>query len=157
MKSIIPRSIIDLLSFATVAILIIGPALANETTLRPMDSSLVKSGEAIYVEHCASCHGAKLEGQPDWRNKLPNGRMPAPPHDESGHTWHHADKLLFSIVKLGTDKVVGDGYESDMPGFEDVLTDPQIIAVLSFIKSTWPQEIKELHDGVNERDRLFNN
>ena len=30
------------------------------------------------------------------------------PHDASGHTWHHADDLLFEIVKDGPAAVIGD-------------------------------------------------
>lgn len=93
-------------------------------------------GRAIYAANCASCHGAKLEGQPDWKNRLPSGRMPAPPHDISGHTWHHPDGVLFRITKEGPADVVGGGYQSDMPGFADVLSDDEIRAVLDFIKST---------------------
>ena len=35
--------------------------------LRPDDAALTARGEQVYREHCASCHGARLEGQPDWR------------------------------------------------------------------------------------------
>ena len=100
-------------------------------------------GARLYVENCASCHGARLEGQPDWRNRRPDGRLPAPPHDASGHTWHHPDAQLLAIIRLGTAAVVGDGYESDMPGFADVLTDAESVAVLDYIKSTWPQREAE--------------
>jgi mono/diheme cytochrome c family protein len=65
--------------------------------------------------------------------------MPAPPHDASGHTWHHSDDALFRVTKEGSAAVTGGGYESDMPGFGGVLTDDQIKAVLAFIKSTWPE------------------
>lgn len=58
-------------------------------------------GRSLYGQHCASCHGVNLEGQPDWRKPLPNGRLPAPPHDASGHTWHHPDEILFRITKEG--------------------------------------------------------
>src|SRR5689334_20690026 len=58
----------------------------------PNHSKLVERGKLIYDEHCARCHGANLEGQPNWRHRLPSGRMPAPPHDPTGHTWHHSDK-----------------------------------------------------------------
>src|SRR5712691_1553592 len=64
--------------------------------------SLVARGKAIYADHCASCHGGTLEGQPDWRKRLLNGHLPAPPHDATGHTWHHAGNQLFDMVKNGT-------------------------------------------------------
>ena len=99
-------------------------------------------GQEVYAANCASCHGANLEGQPDWRRRNENGRMPAPPHDASGHTWHHADRQLFTITKLGVSAVV-PGYESDMPAFEDILSDDEIAAVLAFIKSTWPERERD--------------
>jgi len=98
----------------------------------------IELGREVYAESCASCHGAELEGQPDWRRRLESGRMPAPPHDETGHTWHHADGQLFTITKQGVGAVV-PGYESDMPVFEGILSDDEIIAVLAYIKSTWPE------------------
>lgn len=101
-----------------------------------------QSDMRLYLENCASCHGANLEGQPEWRSRLPNGRVPAPPHDAAGHTWHHPDRVLVDIVKRGTAAIVGTGYKSDMPGFEDVLTDEDITAIIDYIKSTWPEWIR---------------
>ncbi len=102
------------------------------------DPAQIATGARVYEQHCAACHGAKLEGQPNWRERLPNGRLPAPPHDESGHTWHHADELLFAITKHGmVAPYAPPGYESDMPGFGDRLTDEEIRAVLAFIASHW--------------------
>lgn len=63
------------------------------------DSEMIAAGKQLYMEHCASCHGRNLEGQPDWRRQLPSGRMPAPPHDASGHTWHHGDRTLARITR----------------------------------------------------------
>jgi mono/diheme cytochrome c family protein len=104
----------------------------------PFDRAQVALGAGLYVEHCAACHGAKLEGQPDWRRPLPNGRMPAPPHDESGHTWHHTDQALFGMVKKGlVPDYAPKGYVSDMPAFGDKLSDAEIWAVLAFIASHW--------------------
>lgn len=97
-------------------------------------------GERLYQENCASCHGANLKGQPEWRTRLPSGRLPAPPHDASGHTWHHPDRVLLDIVKRGTAAIVGNGYKSDMPGYEGVLTEDEITAILDYIKSTWPKK-----------------
>ena len=99
-------------------------------------------GQRLYAEHCAACHGAKLEGQPDWRARLPNGRMPAPPHDDSGHTWHHPDAVLFGITKYGlVPPYAPPGYASDMRGFADRLSDAQIRAVLAYIASRWSSEV----------------
>ena len=99
-------------------------------------------GRQLYAENCAACHGANLEGQPNWRERLPSGRLPAPPHDATGHTWHHSDEQLFQITKHGLEALVPD-YESDMPGFGDVLSDEEIRAVLDYIKSTWPPRERE--------------
>lgn len=110
-------------------------------------------GKAVYAENCASCHGAGLEGQPNWREPLPSGRLPAPPHDETGHTWHHPDGVLFKIVKKGTAAVVGRGYESDMPGFEGVLTGDEISAVISFIKSRWPERERDHQERLTRQDQ----
>ena len=118
----------------------------------PSDPKLVARGKTVYAEQCASCHGAHLEGQPDWRHRLPNGRMPAPPHDPSGHTWHHSDKQLFDMTKIGSAGLV-PGYQSDMPGFKDILTDSEIWAVLSFIESTWPPDIRERQKRMTQPSR----
>jgi len=120
----------------------------------PADARLVALGREVYAKHCASCHGANLEGQPDWRSRGPNGRMPAPPHDASGHTWHHPGDVLFGIVKEGVQKYAPPGYQSDMPAYAGVLSDEQIVAVLSYVKSTWPADVRRRHD---ELERLAGN
>ncbi|MGH8723968.1 MAG: c-type cytochrome [Burkholderiales bacterium] len=105
---------------------------------RPPDPAQLAQGARVYAQHCAACHGAKLEGQPNWRQRMPSGRMPAPPHDESGHTWHHPDGVLFGITKNGVTPPYGPpGYESDMPAFAGKLFDEEIRAVLAYIKSHW--------------------
>lgn len=117
--------------------------------LEPDNAEIVSRGRAVYEAQCASCHGQNLEGQPNWRQRRNNGRLPAPPHDASGHTWHHPDKQLFELTKLGPAALVGGGYESDMPGYADTLRDGDIVAVLSYIKSTWPGEVRRRHDLLN--------
>lgn len=103
----------------------------------------IAQGKAVYADHCASCHGVNLEGQPNWQSRKADGRLPAPPHDPSGHTWHHPDQMLFVMTKFGPQATAGPGYQSDMPAFEGVLTDQEIIDVLTYIKSTWPEEIRQ--------------
>jgi len=102
------------------------------------DPAQIALGQKVYAQHCASCHGMQLEGQPNWRSRMANGRLPAPPHDESGHTWHHPDEVLFGITKRGlVPPYAPRGYESDMPAFAGKLPDGEIRAVLAYIASHW--------------------
>ncbi len=112
-------------------------ALGDQSKADPGDGEQVAIGQAVYQANCAECHGAALEGQPNWKSRLPDGTMPAPPHDENGHTWHHPDQQLFDYTKLGGAAVVPAPFKSAMPGFGETLSDEEIWAVLAFIKSTW--------------------
>lgn len=96
-------------------------------------------GQSVYAENCASCHGKQLEGQPDWQTPLASGRLPAPPHDATGHSWHHSDETLFNVTRNGLKPYAGENYESDMPAFAGTLKDDEIRAVIEFVKSTWPE------------------
>ena len=107
------------------------------------DGATIALGAQVYAEQCASCHGANLEGEENWRTPLPGGGYPAPPHDETGHTWHHPDQLLFDYTKKGGHALAGDAIKSNMPGFGDQLSDAEIRAVIAFIKSRWPPEIRK--------------
>jgi S-disulfanyl-L-cysteine oxidoreductase SoxD len=123
---------------------------SSSSLLEPDDLQLVAHGEAIYMEHCASCHGRNLEGQPDWQTQDKEGFLPAPPHDETGHTWHHPDTLLFKITKLGIAEAANlKDYKTRMPVFRETLGDDDIIAALSYIKSRWPEDMRRRHDQLN--------
>ena len=120
-------------------------------SLQHKDRAVVDVGKAIYAENCASCHGVVLEGQANWRQRDVEGYLPAPPHDERGHTWHHPDSYLFLMTKYGIEEMIGKSYPNNMPVFEDKLTDDEIIAALSYIKSTWSGRIQLKHDQINAR------
>jgi len=100
-------------------------------------------GRTLYLDNCAVCHGDNLEGAPDWRQQNSDGTFPAPPHDSTGHTWHHADGMLFEYTKIGgAEKLRQMGVNSvvsSMPAFAKLLTDAEIRSVLEYIKSTWPE------------------
>ena len=117
----------------------------------PHNTEQVATGQQVYVSFCAGCHGTNLEGQPDWQKRLPMGNFPAPPHDETGHTWHHPDQWLFDIVKDGGQRFAPPRYRSAMPAYRDMLTDDEIWAVLAFIKSHWPASIR----AHQERETLL--
>ncbi len=119
------------------------------------ETSAPTEARDLYLKHCASCHGRDLEGEVDWQRRLPDGRMPAPPHDATGHTWHHPDRVLFGIVKEGPvpGKFAPPGHVSNMPAFAGVLTDEEIWAVLDYIKNTWPERERRYQQDVDRKDR----
>ena len=118
------------------------PVVINGTAAPPvpaLDPDRVAHGESLYTHYCAACHGANLEGAADWKRRLPDGSLPPPPHDSSGHTWHHPDSLLLSIIANGGDPASN----SKMPAFKEKLHDDQIMAILAFLKSKWGNRERE--------------
>lgn len=149
-KAILSAALLFLMGAIVVALMRAATSPAN-----PDDVQQVAHGKAVYHRNCASCHGAHLEGQANWQTKLPNGRMPAPPHDASGHTWHHPDAVLFGMTKHGIvpGKYAPPGYQSDMPAYANTLTDDEIWAVLAYIKSSWPLAMREAQRGIDSQRR----
>jgi mono/diheme cytochrome c family protein len=129
-----------------VAVLLL-PLRRPATTVPDLDDAgRIAAGATVYARHCAACHGVRLEGQPDWTSRLPNGRQPAPPHDDSGHTWHHPFEVLFALTKHGlAPPHAPAGYESDMPAFGETLSDDAIWNVLAFIRSRWSETVRARH------------
>lgn len=118
------------------------PVEINGTAVPPLPTLVparVSQGQALYAQNCAACHGVRLEGAPNWKERDADGAFPPPPHDSSGHTWHHSDGLLLSIVESGGDPA----YNSKMPAFGDKLSTEEVVAILEFIKSRWGPDERE--------------
>lgn len=111
--------------------------------------ALVAQGGVTYREHCASCHGTDLEGQPNWQRVAANGRLPPPPLTHRGHSWMHSDAELLHTIKVSFRDSAPFDYLTDMPAFEAVLSDHQMIAVLAFIKSHWPIGVRAYQAILN--------
>ncbi|WP_259955352.1 c-type cytochrome [Sulfitobacter mediterraneus] len=113
----------------------------------------IVAGQSLYADNCASCYGANLEGQPNWQSPNADGVLPAPPHDRTGHTWHHDDELLFEYTKLGGAAALevrgGTGFNSGMPAFNETLTDDDVWDILAYIRSTWPEREREAQASRN--------
>lgn len=112
----------------------------------------LQRGAELYAEHCSTCHGAQLEGQPDWQIADEDGVLPAPPHDETGHTWHHDDAMLTDYIRRGGQAVLDDmgvAMTSGMPAFGEILEEDEIAAILAFIKSSWPARIQAVQAERN--------
>ncbi|MFG6604609.1 MULTISPECIES: c-type cytochrome [unclassified Sulfitobacter] len=118
-----------------------------------LDGRNLVAGRSLYAENCAACHGADLEGKPDWRTPDEHGVLPAPPHDATGHTWHHGNTLLFDYTKLGGEVVLAargvKGFNSGMPAFGEVISDEDIWTILAYIRSTWPPRSKAAQASRN--------
>ena len=114
--------------------------VAGDASTPTIDPALHQVGRAVYQERCASCHGERGKGAADWKRPGADGIYPPAPHDSSGHTWHHADGLLYRIVASGTARALGDtvaGSRYGMPPFDSVLSPREIHAVISYLKAGW--------------------
>ncbi len=119
------------------------PAL-DVPPLPELDPALITEGRIVYDLHCAECHGTNLEGELAWEELNEDGSYRAPAHDQTGHTWQHSDARLVQIVKLGGSRVAPEIGVSQMPPYATVLNERQIVAVLTYIKSSWSDEVREI-------------
>ncbi|MSQ31277.1 MAG: cytochrome c [Dehalococcoidia bacterium] len=115
-------------------------------------AAVIERCRAIYQGSCATCHGVRGEGEgPGWKTPNADGAYPAPPHDSTGHTWHHADRLLFEIVKDGGARYNSPTFQSRMPAWGATLSDDDIRAVLAYIKTLWGPSERDAQRDLTER------
>lgn len=131
----------------------VSQAPAGTVGASPNDKTLVALGKQVYAKSCAACHGVNLQGEKNWKQRKSDGTFGAPPHDPTGHTWHHADALLFAITKHGGASVAPAGFKSGMPGFKEQLSDREIWAVLAFIKSRWSPRERQVQARINAQSK----
>ncbi len=124
------------------------PAYATgaERSERWYDPPRIESGGAVYAEHCARCHGARGEATPNWRTREADGAFPPPPLNGTAHTWHHPFRILAQQIKFGA-----PGGTGKMPAFQGVLTDEEIINVIAWFQSLWPEEIYRQWWAIQQR------
>ena len=131
---------------------------AQGTPLPPLPTlgaAEVSRGKEIYRVQCANCHGANAEGAPNWQKRDAEGNFPPPPHDGSGHTWHHPDRVLFEIIHDGLADPLRLGSPKRMPPFADKLSDADIRAVVTYFKSLWPAEQRAFQWEVTLQDETL--
>lgn len=103
---------------------------------RTVNQAQLSHGKRLYEKHCESCHGKNAVGAPRWRIQGPDGRWPAPPLDGSGHAWHHPTFVLIDVIRNGSPGGMGN-----MPPYRDQLSEPDIVAVIEYFKSLWPDDV----------------
>ncbi|MFN2449673.1 MAG: cytochrome c [Candidatus Baltobacteraceae bacterium] len=87
------------------------------------------NGAAVYNANCSSCHQANGKGSPGAFPPLAGNAVVTGP----------AAKVIH-IVKnglTGTIKVGSATYNGQMPAWKSSLKDPEIAAVVSYIRSSW--------------------
>ncbi len=143
----------------TCALASMSPAIAQP--VRQPETADPDLGKTLYQDFCAACHGPGLEGEENWQSPRPDGSLPAPPHDATGHTWHHGDDLLFNYTRLGGQALLAErgitNFNSGMPGFEDQLSEGEIWNILAYIKSEWPPRVQEIQSVRTEAEQLEGN
>lgn len=121
---------------------------SEEPLLDWENTAVVARGATLYAEQCSSCHG--YIGGSQNTNDMNNIRVSAPSHGAEGHTWEHPDFALVQLTKTGeVADLCRDVSESEMPEFGQALSDREIVDVLSYIKSTWSENIRVRHDEIN--------
>src|SRR5260370_14946252 len=119
-----------------------------------LDLGLVSSGRTIYEQYCASCHGANARGASNWQERDERGELPAPPHNSEGHTWRHSDAELLEMVGKGWRDPFNKTKRLTMPAFGDVLSQQQIVAVITYLKTLWTLEQRQFQSEVSRNQPL---
>ena len=57
------------------------------------------------------------------------------------------------MTKYGPKSIAGEDYKTRMPAYENILSDHDIVAVLSYIKSQWPKELIRIHNEQMNRNQ----
>ena len=127
-------------------------ATPQGTSLPTLDPSVVERGRQVYQTNCASCHGANAEGAPGWQKADASGNFPPPPHDDSGHTWHHPDRVLYEMIRDGMADPLRPGSPQRMPAFKDKLGDADMRAALTYFKSLWTTEHRAFQADLTQQD-----
>jgi mono/diheme cytochrome c family protein len=132
------------------SVMIVQNSIAHNHYPITTDSKImIAKGKLAYENNCVSCHQVNLSGAENWKELDEDGHRKAPPLNGTGHTWHHDDKTLHSIIKYGLAKLVSN-YQGKMAGFGDVLNDDEIDNVLAYIKSYWPKEKYQYQIDLNK-------
>ena len=115
---------------------------------RPRDFARLARGGQLYQQYCASCHGDRAQGDPNWRQRGGDGRFPPPPLDGSAHTWHHPMDQLKRVIREG-----GPPGQSNMPGWGDTLSERQIEDIILWFQSLWPDKTYQTWAEMDTRTR----
>ncbi|HSJ59408.1 MAG TPA: c-type cytochrome [Anaerolineae bacterium] len=117
--------------------------------------ALVEEGEGLYGQQCAECHQSDGQGTP--------GTFPP----LAGNPDLAQTEFVIAVVIHGLDnvpiEVAGTTYQGVMPAFGEQLSDVEIAAILSYVRTSWdnewgavaPEAVAEVRDsGVMPEELL---
>ena len=113
---------------------------------RTFSAEQLARGAMLFKNNCASCHGDQGQGSTNWQKRDKDGKLPPPPLDGTGHTWHHPTRVLKYTIMNGTGKIGGN-----MPAFKGKLSDADMDDILAFIQNKWPQPLYEAWYKTDQR------
>ncbi len=155
----VPRRMGPLVGMLAGALLLASCGMTGERTtpvptptvipLPPLNPAQVARGRQLYLQHCASCHGEGAQGAPNWQQPNARGDLPAPPHDDSGHTWRHSDSELTGIILNGMRDRFNKTPELTMPPFSGILNRTEVEALITYFKSLWSTEHRRYQEEQN--------
>ena len=126
------------------------PAPGGAATHAPpaLDPLRIARGAEVFRQNCASCHGDRAQGAPNWQQPGADGKYPPPPLNGSAHSWHHPFAQLKQTIQQGTLRLGGS-----MPPWMGKLADADIEAVILYFQSLWPDEIYQAWTDIDRRAR----
>lgn len=87
----------------------------------------------VYTKECAVCHGAALEGNPEWRQSLFGNLDHAPPLDGRGRATEQPDRTLIKTIRRGV--TPGEGHIGTLKTSR--FTEQEAREMLQWIKRHW--------------------
>ena len=115
------------------------------TALLPLafiSSSVAEDGKTLYITYCSACHAPDGKGANDGAfPPLANSPWLNGKHDRSIQIVLHG---LQGEITVPTDKDPNKKYNLVMPPQGGALTDPQIVAILNYVRNSWGNKNKPI-------------
>ncbi len=116
------RSVVIALALLIPLVVACGEAVSPTPTpliavIEPAFGAQLASGQALFGQYCAGCHGQSGEGL-----------GPFPALNSGLHAYKHPDWELIELIKGG---------RNGMPAFGTQLSDDEIITIIARIKAWW--------------------
>lgn len=123
---------------STAAALAVAAFLALPLAARA--DSKTPDGKAVYTKNCSSCHQATGQGVPST----------FPPLAKNSFVTGDAKKVIGAVLHglTGQISVNGKSYNGSMPAWKSQLSNGEIAAVITYIRSAWGNKASK----VSEKD-----